>query len=227
MKRLYVACAAGAMLLIWGPALLAADLVVAPVVNLRHGTPVDIHRPQACTQCGREMCVTRTPVQKCVPGKKLVYDTCKRYEYVTVAETKYRFHKRLVMKKVPADYCKTVCKDNDHNHCHSVEKWDAAGGTCSCGQVHCKNCVPDSENIPCKTCSTEPGKTTTTVRYWTCVKEPYTVYRQVRREICVKKPRYEHVTVPITKYVCDSCNSCGDPGCDSCDGAGCDSCSGQ
>lgn len=220
MKRSYAACAAGVTLMLLSPAmLLAGDLVLAPVVNLRHGTPVDIHRPEACNQCDHEMCVSRTPVKECVKGKKLVYKTCKRYEWVTIAETKYRFHKRLVTKKVPADYCKTVCEDSDGTCCHLTEKWDSSGG--ECGQLHCKNCVPESEKVPCKTCHTEPGKTYVKVHYWTCVKEPYTVYRRVRREICVKQPRYEHVEVPITRYVCDSCNQggcCGDPGCDGCAG---------
>jgi len=229
MKRSYLTYAvawASPMLLLLCPAvLMAGELVVAPVVNLRHGTKVEMHRPQSNNQCTHETCISRTAVHECVPGKKLVYATDKRCEYVTIAETHYRFKKRLITKKVPADYCKTVCKDEDTTRCHMTEKWDSSGGTC--GQVHCKSCVPESEKVACKKSSCEPGKTYIKVHYWTCVKEPYTVYRQIRRPICVKKPRYEHVQVPITRYVCDHCNQGGCNG-DSCDDPGCTAgCAGQ
>ena len=53
-------------------------IVVLPLASLpgaRAGTPVDVHCPQACNNCGHEGCIERTPVQDCVVGEKKVYKT--------------------------------------------------------------------------------------------------------------------------------------------------------
>ena len=179
----------------------------------RKGTPVDLH-PHDCDHCGNaggEMCIERVPVKECVKGKKKVYHTSIRYEYVSVPETRYRWKKKWITKEVPCDYCKPTCKDDKTDHCFGAERWDKHD--LGCGKLHCKSIEPKIEKLPTKQCESKPGKTTVKVHYWSCVKEPYTVYRQVRKPVCVKQPRYIHVKVPITRYECKHC-----------EGAGCDKC---
>jgi hypothetical protein len=118
---------------------------------------------------------------------------------------------KWVTKEVPAEYCKPVCETRNVDHPYEVEHWQKQ--ELDCGELHCKTCEPKTEQIACKTCKTEPGKTTVKVHYWSCVKVPYTVYRQVEREVCVKQPRYEKVEIPVTRYVCQNC---GGRGCGQC-----------
>ena len=64
--------------------LLAADWNWLNVTHLWGGTPVDVHQPQACEQCGHEGCVERTAVEDCVVGKKKEFKTSIRCEYVSI-----------------------------------------------------------------------------------------------------------------------------------------------
>ncbi len=220
LSALFVVLAMIAMLSVTTSGTLsAAELPWNNIAPLRVAT-VDVHLPQACNQCGGEMCIQRIPVTECLQGKKEVFNTKIRYEYVTIPETRYRMKRQLVTKKVPAEYCKTVCETEEVERCTETERWEKSDS--GCGQVHCKTCFPQTEKVECKTCRTEPGKTTTKVRFWNCIKEPYIVYSQVKRPVCVKQPRYEKVNVEITRYVCQQCGTC--RGCDTCGGAGCNSC---
>lgn len=178
------------------------------------GTPVDLS-PHGCDRCGcshgKPMCIERVPVKEYVTGKKKLFHTSIRYEYVSIPETRYRWKKKWITKEVPCDFCKPVCDDDKVDHCFGVERWDKYD--LGCGKLHCKTIEPTIEKLPTKHCKSEPGKTTVKVHYWSCVKEPYTVYRRVKRPICVKQPYYVDVKVPITRYECKHCN-----------GAGCDNC---
>ena len=172
--------------------------------------------PAVCEECGQSHdagadCVEVVPVEKCVTGKKKVYDAKIRYEYVTIPETRYRWKTRLVTKEIPCDYCKPVCDTKQVDHHYGVERWEKEDLGCS--ELHCKICETKTEKVPCKQCKLEPGKTTIKARYWEYVKEPYTVYRQIKRPVCVKQPRYERVEVLITTHVCRHCNG---GGCDLC-----------
>ena len=193
------------------------------LAGLMHGTPVDvIHPPGTCNQCKKEFCVQHVPVTECVPGKKLVYDVKKRYEYVTIPETRYRFVTRHVTKEIDCPYCMPYCESEDVAHCYESEKWSSHKH--GCGDLHCKTCVVKTEKLPCQHCGRKPGETIIKARVKECVKEAYTVYRQVKREICVKKPRYEHVNVEVTRNVCNNCGA-GGGGCKhGSDGGACDKC---
>jgi hypothetical protein len=191
--------------------MVALPLASSPV-TLLGGTPVDVHCPQACNNCGHEGCIERTPVQDCVVGEKKVAKTTVHKQYVTIPEVRYKFQMVLVEKEIPAEYCKTVCEPKDVDHCYQTEHWQKQ--TLPCGaELHCKTCETKVEKLPVEQCKTETGKTTIKVHYWSCVKVPYTVYRQVEKEVCVKQPRSEKVCVPVTRYVCEHCNGLGCPFC--------------
>ncbi len=196
----------------------ADELAWSRLAGLVGSTPVDLIRPPgSCDTCKKEFCIQRVPVTECVPGKKLVYDVKKRYEYVTIPETRYRYVTRHVTKEVKCSYCVPYCETKEVDHRYESEQWDSQ--ETGCGELHCKTCVTKTEKLPCKHCSRKPGETIVKARVKECVKEPYIVYRQVKREICVKLPRYENVKVSVTRYVCKDCNvkSCG-----SCDKGTCD-----
>ena len=198
------------------PSRVSAEDLLTSITNWLKGPSADIPPPQACGQCGyshkSEYCVERIPVETYVKGKKKVYDSKVRYEYVSIPEIRYRYVNRLVRKKIPCDYCKPVCETSEVEHCYQIEHWETKDH--GCGKLHCKTCVNKTEKQLCKKCGNKPGKTTIKVHYWSCVKEPYTVYRQVKKPVCVKQPRYVSVDVPITKYVCKHCK-----------GGGCGQCS--
>lgn len=188
---------------------------------LRNATPVDVIRPpDSCDTCQGEVCVQRVPVTECVTGKKLVYDVEKRYEYVTIAETRHRFVTRWVTKEVKCDYCQPYCESYDVDHRYETERWDTQ--ETGCGELHCRSCVAHTEQLPCQHCGRKPGETIVKARVKECVEEPYVVYRQVRRQICVKTPRYEKVNVSVTRHVC--CDQCGGRGCNQCGGSACSEC---
>lgn len=189
-------------------ALYAGDWGWLDVTHLWKGTPVDVHAPQSCEQCGHEGCIERTPVEDCVVGKKKEFKTSVRYEYVSIPETKYRWQMKCITKEIPCDTCKTTCEFKDVDHPYQVERWEKQ--PTACGELHCKTCEQKVERLPVVTdCKTEPAKTTIKVHYRSCVKVPYTVYRQVRQEVCVKQPYCEKVDVPVTRYVCDHCGGLG------------------
>ena len=187
--------------------LCAGDWGWLNVSHLWKGTPVDVHRAESEVQCAHEGCIERTPVQDCVVGKKEVFKTSVRYEYVSIPEVKYRWEMKCITKEIPCDGCKTVCETEEVEHPYSVERWDKQ--KTACGELHCKTCEPQSEKLVTKKCKEVPGKTAIKVRYWSCVKVPYTTYRQVKQEVCVKQPRHEKVEVPVTRYVCDHCGGLG------------------
>jgi hypothetical protein len=170
-------------------------------------TPVDVHLPESCDNCGHETCITRRRVDDCVTGKMKCYKTKICKEYVSIPEVRYVWRMKCITKEIPCDINKAVCKDEEVDHYYETEQWQKF--PTECGDIHCKTCVPQSEKITCKRCEIEPGKSTIKVRYWTCVKVPYTVYRQVEKEVCVKQPRYEKVKVPITRHCCEHCNGVG------------------
>lgn len=179
---------------------------------------VDVHAPQACDQCEDEKCVVRQPIEKCVKGKKEVFDCLKKYEYVSIPETRYRWVKRWVTEERTCPYCMPVCESKDGTHCYETENWavrklsDKEGA-----EVHCKECQTRQETLPCKHCGRRKGETTVRVKYLSCVKEPYTVYRRVRQEVCVKRPSTEKVDVVVTAY---RCHHCADGGCSHCSDPG-------
>ena len=176
-------------------------------------TDVSAHE---CHECNDPQCIERIPVEECVFGKKKVYDSSIRYEYVSIPEVRYRWKNKWVTKEIPCEYCKPVCKTEDGESCYGAERWDKAKLACS--TQHCKTIEPKTEKQTCKYCGSEPGKTTVKVRYKTCVKVPYTVYRRVKRPVCIKQVRYEKVEVSITRYKCKKA------GCDRCSGNGCANC---
>ena len=173
------------------------------------GTPVDVHPPAACDNCGHEGCIDRHKVDDCVCGKKKLYKTSVHKEYAAIPEVRFRWKVKCVTKEIPCDYCKPVCKAEEVDHQYQVEHWEKQDLPCG-GERYCKSCETKTEKLPVvKDCNTEPGKTTIKVHYLSCVKEPYTVYRQVVKEVGVKQPCYERVEVPITRHVCDHCGGLG------------------
>ncbi len=227
----------------WGtvPLVLALLIVIPGTVNaelsifsLFRGSGTDVHEHE-CPNCGHTHktgtdCIKRTPLKECVVAKKKVFDSSIRYEYVSIPETRYRFKKRLITKEVPCKYCKPTCKTEKIDNCVGEEKWDKHESPCGCGELHCKHIEPKIEKLPCKVCGREEGETVATAHYWSCVKEPYTVYRRVKRPVCVKEPRYEKVTIQVTRHVCQDCGGAGCThcaaanDCDECSGDGCSSC---
>ena len=188
--------------------ILAVDWGWLNVTHLWKGTPVDVHRPEACEQCGHEGCIERIAVEDCAVGKKKEFKTSVRCQCVAIPETRYRWQMKCITKEIPCDTCKTVCEINDVDHAYQVERWEKQPG--ECGELHCKTCETKIERLPSVTgCKEEPAKTTIKVHYWSCVKVPYTVYRQVPQEVCVKQPCYEKVEVPVTRHVCSGCGGIG------------------
>ena len=100
--------------------LFAGDWGWLNVTHLWKGTPVDVHRVESCEQCGHEGCIERTPVEECVVGKKEVFKTCVRYEYVSIPEVRYRWQIMCIKKEIPCDTCKTVCEDQECIHPYQV-----------------------------------------------------------------------------------------------------------
>jgi len=189
------------------------------LTNLFSKGGIDL-KTHTCNECDPGVeCIHRVPVTECVTGKKLVYDSSIRYEYVSIPEVRYRWKKIWVTREIDAEYQKPVCKSEDGQNCFGIEKWDDEDA--GCGKLHCRTIDPQLEKAACKHIECETGDTIVKVRYKTCVKVPYTVYRQVRRPICLKEPRYEKVEVPIARHECRGlkCQEC-----DTCGGAGCNSC---
>lgn len=175
-------------------------------------------KSDACGECGHthgedQHCITRYPVEDCVVGKKKVFDSKVKYEWVSVPETRYHWKKKLITKEIPAPYCKPVCETEDSQRCAELETWDKHCD--KCGELHCKHTDSVLENAETKHVEHEKGETTIKVKYWSCVKVPYTVYRQVKKPVCVKQPRYEKVEVSVTRYVCRHGND--ETDCSDCD----------
>jgi len=188
------------------------------VLNPFRGTPVDVHCPADCDNCGHEVCVDRTKVQDCVKGEKKVYKSSVHKEYVAIPEVRYRWEMKCVTREIPCETCKPVCKTEEVDHPYQVEHWEKQEISCS-EDRYCKSCETKIEKLPVVTdCETKPAKTTIKVHYITCVKVPYTVYRQVEKEVGVVQPCYEKVEVPICRHVCEHC---GGLGCKFCQGGTC------
>ena len=215
LSVLWMVVALSAMLLAPPQNTFAGELPWSNLGRMLRSSPVDVPCPQSCDQCRKEFCIERVPVRECVKGKKRVYDCKVRREYVSIPETRYRWVTRCVTEEIPCCYCNPVCKTKEGVRDYESEKWSKQSiQTCSgCGGIYCKHCQNKSEKVECKYCEREPGKTTIRVRYKSCVKESYVVYRRVCREVCVKTPRFERVSVSITRYVCKSCNG---NGCNQC-----------
>ena len=184
-------------------------------LNPFRGTPVDVHCPASCDNCGHEVCVDREKVEECVVGEKKIYKTSVHKEYVAIPEVRYKWEMKCVTKEVPCDYCKPVCKTEEVDHQYQAEHWDKEELPCG-GERYCKTCETKTEKLPVVDgCHTEPGKTTVKVHIWTCVRVPYTVYRQVEKEVGVKQPCYEKAEVQVCRHVCEHC---GGLGCNFCKG---------
>lgn len=186
---------------------LAGDWTWLNISHFFKGTPKDIHGPQCPDQCGHEGCIERTAVKECVPGKKRNDKVQIRYEYLAIPEVRYHWRIKRITKEIPCKGVNTVCEEKKVEVPYTVEAWKKQQN--GCDELHCKTCVRQTEMLPRQECKSEPGETTIKVRYWSCVKVPYTVYRQVRKEVCVKQPCYEHVEVPVTRYVCKNCGGLG------------------
>lgn len=236
LSTLRVVVVVGALVFAFRPGMLpAGELGWGNLAGLVVKSPVDVPCPQSGDQCRKEFCIERVPVTECVKGKKRVYDCKVRREWVTIPETRYRWVTRCITEEIPCCYCKPVCKTKEGVRGYESEEWSEHPfqTCCGCGGIYCKHCQNKREKVECKYCGREAGETTIKVHYKSCVKQPYVVYRQVCKEICVKKPRFEHVTVPITRYVCkhcggDGCRHCCDPGgCEQecCDDEGSQQCS--
>ncbi len=208
--------------------LLAAMITAAPygasaggpmhLFNFFTGKKIDL-KEHSCNECGGshpadEYCITRHEVEECVVGKKKVYATKIKYEWVSVPETRYHWKNKLITEDVDCPYCMPVCKTEECERCVGRETWVKHEG--ECGDVHCRHIEPIMEKGETKHCEHEEGETTVRVKYWSCVKVPYTVYRQIKRPVCVKQPRYQKAKVKITRYVCSDCGNGGcNGGCDS------------
>lgn len=175
--------------------------------RISHGsdkTGVDVRSYEVCPQCGQTHdcdaeCIQRIPVRECVPGKKKLFCGSVHYEYVVVAEVRYRWKMKCIEKEVPADFQEPICKTEDGECANNVQDWDSCD-ECEC-KNYCESTKSDPEGVEIKRVECQPGQTTIKVKYKSLVKEPYTVYRQIRRPIAVKQPYYECVDVPITRYV--------------------------
>ena len=167
-------------------------------------TGVDVRSYDVCPECGQAHdldaeCIQRVPVPDCVTGKKRLFVGSVRYEYVVVAEVRYRWKTKCITKEIPADCEDPVCKTEEGECPNNVEDWMSCdNGDC---KVYCQTTKPDPDGVEMKRIECAPGQTTIKVRYKSLVKEPYTVYRQIKRPIGVKQPCYESVDVPITRYV--------------------------
>lgn len=170
-----------------------------------HSTGVDVRSYEVCPDCGQMHdpaveCVQRAPVDDCVVGKKKMFNSSIRYEYVVIPEVRYRWRTKWITREVPADFDEPICNTEDKEATHNVESWTAEdNGVC---KLYSKSAVPEPETVASKQLDTQPGKTTIRVRYKSCVKIPYTVYRQIKRPIAIKQPCTEKVEVPVTRYEC-------------------------
>ena len=169
-----------------------------------HKTGVDVRSYEVCPDCGQTHdpdgeCLQRIPVDDCVVGKKKGYRTLIRYEYVVVAEVRYRWKTKWITKEIPADCEEAMCITDEAVGPNNIQDWQSCD---SCeGKVYYSTTKPDPDTAEIKRIECKPGQTSIKVKYKSCVKEPYTVYRQVRRPIGVKQPCYEDVEVPIRRYV--------------------------
>lgn len=89
---------------------------------------VDVH-PHECDKCGQVHdadgpCIERQAVTECVIGKKEIFKSKIRCEYVSVPETRYYWKKVRLTKEIPCPYCKPVCKTEDRLHCFGREYWE-------------------------------------------------------------------------------------------------------
>lgn len=190
------------------------------MISFFTGKKADL-KSHTCDKCGRshgkdEYCIARHKVEECVVGKKEVFDTKIKYEWVSIPETRYRWKKQLITEEVSCPYCcKPVLETEDCERCVGREAWEKHGDECN--ELHCRHIEPIIEKAETKRCEHEEGETTVKVKYWSCVKVPYTVYRQVKQPVGVKQPRYKKAKVSITRYVC---RHCGNAGCNGCDGGG-------
>ena len=213
MKRLFSVLAWIALVAAWIATpprmLVAGGTEWLESLNPFRGTPVDIHCPEACENCGHEVCVNREKVEDCVKGEKKVYKSSIHTEYVSIPEVRYKWEMKCITKEIPCETCIPVCKTHEVDHQYQVEHWEKECLPCG-GDRYCKTCETKTEKLPVVSdCETKPGKTTIKVHYWTCVKVPYTVYRQVEKEVGVKAPCHEKVEVPITRHVCEHCGGLG------------------
>ena len=175
--------------------------------KISHGprkTGVDVRSYEICPDCGQshdcdDECIKRVAVPDCVIGKKRMFCGSVHYEYVVVAEVRYRWKTKWITKEVPADFEEPVCKTDEGTCPNDVQDWTSCDD-CE-GKVYCETTKPELEGIESKRIECQPGQTSIRVRYKSCVKEPYTVYRQIRRPIAVKQPCFEKVEVPVTRYV--------------------------
>lgn len=204
------------------------------LINYFKRKGIDLEEHQ-CDSCGRsltqgEICIKRIPVTECLVGKKEVFNSSVRYEWVSIPETRYHFKDVLITKEIPCPYCMPVCEFKDGQRCVGKEKWKKhGGGTSECGkcsELHCKHIEPVLEKTEKVCLKHEKGETTIKVKYYSCVKVPYTVYRRVKKPICVKEPCYEKVKVKITRYICQDCSEGQGDGnsCPNCNGEGCTDC---
>jgi hypothetical protein len=210
----------------WSPLMVVA-LVASSIYQASAAEPFSLidflsgkspaQQSSECGDCGghhgsAEHCITRYPVEDIVIGKKKVFKSKVKYEWVSIPETRYHWKKAKITKEIPCSYCKPICVTGECLQCVGEEKWET---TCDkCSERHCRHIEHRTERVPTAECQHAKGETTIKVKYHSCVKVPYIVYRQVKRPVCVKQPRYEKVEVPITRYVCKHC-----------DGGGCADCS--
>ena len=188
---------------IYGPSQLLRKLY-HKISHGPHKTGVDVRSYESCPDCGQvhdpdDECIERIAVPDCVTGKKRMFKSSIRYEYVVVAEVRYRWKTKWIEKEVPADFEEPVCKTDERTCPSNAQDWVSCDG-CE-GRVYCESTKPDPDAVDCKRIECQPGQTTIKVRYKSCVKEPYTVYRQIKRPIAIKQHCYANVDVPITRYV--------------------------
>jgi len=166
-----------------------------------HKTGVDVRSYEVCPECGLshdpdDECIERIAVPDCVTGKKRMFKSSIHYEYVVVAEVRYRWKTKWIEKEVPADFDEPACKTEEGISPSNAQDWTTSD-RCE-GRVYCESTKPDPDAVDCKRIECQPGQTTIKIRYKSCVKEPYTVYRQIKRPIAIKQPCYAEVDVPIT-----------------------------
>ena len=211
MKRVFLAFTVLAAISLATPvcSLFAGGPGCIEALNPFRGTPLDVHPPAACDNCGHEVCVDRDKVEDCAVGEKKCYKSSVRKEYVSILEVRYKWEMKCVTKEIPCTCCQPVCKTEQVDHQYQVEHWEKQQLPCG-AERYCKTCETKTEKLPVvKDCETKPGKTTIKVHVWTCVKVPYTVYRQVEKEVGVKQPCYEKVEVQVTRHVCEHCGGLG------------------
>ena len=93
-------------------------------LNPFRGTPLDVHAPDACNNCGHEVCVNRDKVEDCAIGEKKCYKSTVRKQYVAIPETRYKWEMKCVEKEIPCTCCQPVCKTEQVDHQYQVEHWE-------------------------------------------------------------------------------------------------------